>query len=77
MSSHPVGSPQFRSDCIAAIKATGYTNLGSFFERYLNGEDFNEASLSSMGYGHPDARNLSEYINHAHDTYYGQALKWE
>jgi hypothetical protein len=49
----------------------------AFFECYLNGQEFSASELRKMGYNKWPADNLSAYIDHEHDDYYGHALTWE
>lgn len=68
--------PNGRHICIQAIQRYRYDNLSHFFQRYLQGENFDYEKLRDMGYNEWDARNLDAYINHSHDPFYADALTW-
>lgn len=70
-----VGSYEFRRESIEKIKQYRYKDKDNFFQRYLDGEDFNEEKLMAIGYDYFCARNIDAYINNQHnDNYYRHAL---
>ena len=72
-----VGSPEFRQECVNKMKQAGYSNLDRFYDRYLDGEDFDYAKLKTLGFCRFSSRNINAYINNPHDHYYSCALSWE
>jgi hypothetical protein len=62
-----IGSPEFRQYCVEQMKEP-YEDRENFFQRYLDGEDFNEQKLMNMGYDHWEARNINYFLESGDTT---------
>jgi hypothetical protein len=50
---------------VSTMQAYGYADNDDFFARYISGEDFTLAQLTTMCYNYWQARDIYEYIHYA------------